>query len=261
MPPTPIGLRPLTGPYHVEQHAEWALGNFINITPAIRWLAEKRGERVPVFFATRYTRECFLDCPFMQLIDRPIGERLFGSELVCGENYRRDLEHSFELVTGERWNAGWHTYVDPCPAARPLDLPPRYIVVINGSGSLAKQYVSTKDPGARTYARAIERSPLPVIYVGSEGDLGRSPWARGLQHYTGDIRTALAVIDGAALVIANDTGLAHAAGALDKRSIVLWKSTPRPRCENAGRWMTYPMPDAWDSTIADALDRLRERMS
>ena len=65
-------------PFYVHQHPHFALGNFINCTPAIQWLAKKYDARIPVLFDTEYVRQCFLDCPFIEIIDAPRGKRLFG---------------------------------------------------------------------------------------------------------------------------------------------------------------------------------------
>lgn len=236
--------------YYVEQHPHFGLGNFINLTPALRWLARRDGP-VPVYFNTPYVKECFLDCPFIRIIDKPEGQRKFGSELVCRANTMPDYAHAFQAVTGMRWNTAWHTYVDKPPFRDwPIDA-----VLVNGSGNERPGYVATKDPGPAPYKHALAaclKMGLNVVFVGSEQDLARNKWARNIAHGIGDIRTALALIGQARVVIANDTGLAHAAGAMGKTPTVLWVASKRPRVEPLGGMIAMP-PDHM-TAVASALN-------
>ena len=214
--------------YYVEQHPSYALGNFINCTPTLRYLAERDGRPVPVLFNTEYVKQCFLDCPFIEHIEVPKGKRLFGSEMVCRANTESDYAYIFRQVTGIEWSEEWHTYVDQPNA--PVDFP--IPVIVNGSGSEREAYVASKDVGSGPYIAAGK-----ALFVGSEADLARNPWAT--LFHVGDIRQALGYIANAPCIIANDTGLAHAAGAMNKPLLVLWKDTPFPRCGNPGKNTTY----------------------
>ena len=218
--------------YYVEQHPSFALGNFINCTPTLRYLAEPDGTPLPVLFNTEYVRQCFLDCPFIEHIDKPQGKRLFGSEMVCRANSEPDYAYIFRQVTGRQWSDQWHTYVDQPGAPAKFPIP----VIVNGSGSEREGYVASKDVGAEPYLAAGS-----ALFVGSEADLARNPWATSF--HVGDIRRALGYIANAPCVIANDTGLAHAAGAMNKPLLVLWKDTRFPRCSNPGKNTTYAMTD------------------
>ena len=57
----------------------------------------------------------------------------------------------------------------------------------------------------------------------------------GMEYYTNDIRQSLALIRDAKLIISNDTGLAHAAGAMNKEIIIFWKDTMLPKNGNPGK--------------------------
>lgn len=236
--------------YYVEQHPHYALGNFINCTPTLRYLAERDGKPVPVLFHTGYVRECFLDCPFIEHIEAPKGKRLFGSDLKCKANTEPDYAYVFRQVTGRQWTEGWHTYVD-APSRVDQNGP---VVLINGSGSERAAYVESKDVGAAPYL-AAEAATGKTVFVGSDEDLNRNPWAgTKIPASTGNIRAALAWIAGANAVIANDTGLAHAAGAMNKPLLVLWKDTPFPRCSNPGKHTEYAFKDHTDA-VTEFLSR------
>jgi hypothetical protein len=229
--------------YYVEQHPSFALGNFINCTPTLRWLAERDGRPVPVLFHTDYVRQCFLDCPFIEEIEIPVGRRLFGSELICKRNTEADYAYIFRTITGQAWTGKYHTYVDQPGERVRFPIP----VIVNGSGSEREGYVASKDVGHEPFLAAGSS-----LFVGSEADLARNPWATS--HHVGNIRTALAYIADAPCIIANDTGLAHAAAAMNKPLLVLWKDTPFPRCGNPGKHTEYSFNNHTDA-VAEFVSR------
>jgi hypothetical protein len=241
-------------PFYVHQIASHALGNFINCTPTLRWMSKKYEARIPVLFDTEYVKQCFLDCPFIEIIDAPRGKRLFGSELKAPKRSRwMDCEYIFRQVTGRRWTPEWHTYVDTVsPIAN--DGP---VVLINGSGSDRADYVASKDVGEAPYLVSEHGNR---IFVGSHEDLMRNPWAHEMPTHTGDIRAALGWIAVADAVIANDTGLAHAAGAMNKPLLVLWKNTPFPRCSNPGHHTQYAF-DNHEQAVRDFLSTIHAASS
>ncbi len=226
---------------YVLQHPDFGLGNFINITPALRWLHERTGERTPVFFSTDYVRQCFLDCPFIEILDeQPENGLLFGSNLVNPNDDKPDYQFVFEFVTGEKWTPAFHTYVDVPPInfyGRPE------IVIINGAGNEKPDYVARKDPGEWAYRKVInDYFPfLSVCATGSEADYRRNKWMVEIasEWLFGDIRQALHFIASASFVIANDTGLAHAAAAMNKSLFVLLKDGPKERIKNPGANTVY----------------------
>lgn len=233
---------------YILQHKDFALGNFINITPAIAWLHEQRRERIPVYFSTLYVRQCFEDWKTIQILDRqPAGPPLFGSNITNQANDRPDYQHAFEVFTGEQWTPKYHTYVDePKMTKREREDLAGAIVIINGAGNQDQKYVTTKDPGHEAFVDTVAGATLDhpgakIIAVGSQADLGRCPWLKDIadESYFGNIRLALKIISRAKVVIANDTGLAHAAGAMNQRLVVLMKHTPRERVKNPGFNTTY----------------------
>ena len=242
--------------YYVHQRGDHALGNFINLTPTLRWLAERDGQPVPVLFDTEYVRQCFLDCPFIRHIEKPEGERLFGSEMKCRENTMLDSHYVFERITGRPHSEMPHTYVD---SVAPISIGD-HVVLINGSGSERAAYVASKDVGPEPYMEAISIAKISV-FAGSEADKNRNEWFRYCNSWTaGDIRLALSIIATAKAVIANDTGLAHAAAAMNKPLLVLWKNTFYPRCSNPCMNTVYAFNDHV-SAVRNFLESIQEASS
>lgn len=231
---------------YILQHPDFGLGNFINLTPAIRWLSEREQRRIPVFFTKDYVRECFVRCPFIEILnEQPDANPLFGSNLVNPNNDKPDYQYVFEYVTGEKWSEQWHTYVDHVKDVvfRPYK---SHIVIINGAGNNAADYIARKDPGQWAYREQIAKvkkvfNRCSIIAVGSEDDADRNEWFFDVadSFLFGDTRGALAIIQTAKYIIANDTGLAHAAGAMNKPLTVLVKDSPRERIKNPGKNTQY----------------------
>ena len=227
---------------YILQHPDFALGNFINLTPAIRWLAERLPEedegKVPVYFSTDYVRECFLDCDFIHHLDSmPDYDPAFSSCLINQSNDRPDFQHAFNVLTGQNWQLKYHTYVDS-----PMPNQIGHVLIINGSGSDDPKYIYQKYVGPEPYEYVCKIGRRrKIIACGSYSDMDRSPYMARLAHegVWGNMRHTLSLIAGARCIIANDTGLAHAAGAMNKPLLVLWKNTPRERCKNAGTLTEY----------------------
>jgi len=217
----------------VIQNWNYGLGNFINLTPTIKLMADHFGEPIPVYFDLDFIRQCFIDCPFMKILDKkPDNKSLFGSWLINPRNDVPDYVNVYREVC-KSLPLGTelpHTYVD---RAEEIDLPSgQYTLFIRGSGTELTDYVQSKTPDNKYYT---ERMKGMCIFTGSDNDLAR---ANGMfDHMTqhmGNIRLSLALIREANLVVANDSGLAHAAGAMNKNMDLLWKDTSRPKNENPG---------------------------
>jgi hypothetical protein len=210
----------------IHQVHDYGLGNFINLTPTIRLMFEHLGHKIPVFFDLEFIRDCFLDC-----------ELLFNSKNNCP-----DYLHVYKEITKAMSLEGElpHTYVDIAK-----EIPKHegnYTLFIRGSGSEDPYYCSLKMPD-NSYYQEYERGKC--IFTGSQGDYDRLGnlfhWQKGdkrgtdMEMHIGDIRKSLALVRDAKLIVANDTGLAHAAGAMNKNIVILWKNTSLPRCSNPGK--------------------------
>jgi len=123
---------------YVLQHPDFALGNFINITPAIKWLFKTTGQRVPVYFSTDYVKQCFLDWSLIEILDqRPAAAPLFGSDWVNPYNDMPDYQYSFKRATGTNWTPEFHTYVDT-PELTPEERQAweKCLVITNGAAGM-----------------------------------------------------------------------------------------------------------------------------
>jgi len=79
-------------------------------------------------------------------------------------------------------------------------------------------------------------------FTGSDKDIERAGGLfDGMTKYVGGIRLALALIREADYIVANDSGLAHAAAAMNKPMTILWKNTSLPKNANPNKNCSYKM--------------------
>ena len=220
----------------IHQHELYGLGNFINLTPTISMLSEHLGYKIPVYFDLEFIRDCFLDCPFIDIVDeRPDGASAFSSGLVNFKNGCPDWLYVYKQVTKRYPLDGDvpHTYVDRCEE---IEAPKYNTVFIRGSGSEQKIYLDSKMPRDEYYEEYFAKNlagEYTEAFTGSEQDVIRANGLfDGMNKYTSGIRHALALIREADYVVANDSGLAHAAAAMGKPMTILWKNTSLPKNSN-----------------------------
>ena len=224
----------------VHQVYNYGLGNFINLTPTIKMISEYLGEPVPVFFDLDFVRDCFTDCPFIKILDQEPTEREeFGSWMVNFENRIPDYLFVYLQLT-KRFPLGGdlpHTYID---SAEEMGIHRgKYTLFLRGSGSGNNKYLDHKMPDDTYYKEYMTGQ---CVFAGSEEDGERSEGLfDGMDCYVGNVRESLALIREADLIIANDTGMAHAAGAMNKNMIMLWKNTALPKNANPGVNTLYRM--------------------
>lgn len=232
----------------VHQVWNFGLGNFLNTTPAIERLSQRHNRPIDVYFDLPFVADCFRDCPFIDILEtKPQSQPLFTSVLTgTNWNTRPDYQFIFENVTGEKWN-GQRCYVDQPKEFEPLDRD--YAVFVHGAGNETRQYLDTKEIPNHVFTQAVKACKdkgLEVVFVGSVNDLQRNTWMQPYAKGIDNVRHALALISGAELVVGNDSGLIHAAGAMNKPLFVFWKDTQLPRCMNSGENSTYLMKSEWD---------------
>ena len=225
----------MTKPW-IHQHELYGLGNFINLTPTIKLLAEHLGHPISVYFDLDFIKQCYLDCPFIEILDeRPSDPPAFSSGLINVRNNCPDYLHVYREVTKRFPLDGElpHTYVD---SAVEIEAPKYNTLFIRGSGSEQRAYLDSKMPDDRYYKEYFARN-LSGIYTeaftGSEQDVERADGLfEDMTCYVGGIRLALALIREADYIVANDSGLAHAAAAMQKPMTILWKNTSLPKNGN-----------------------------
>jgi len=230
---------------YIKQVDGFRLGNFINLTPTIRALAETLGHKIPVHFETNYVKQCFIDCDFIEHIGPQKHKPLFDSGFVCKANIMPDYEFVFESFKA-RFKLGEmpHTYID---TGKELESTHKnFILLMNGTGNQDKDYIASKDPGIKVFKHILDSLNNNVVFTGSEEDYQRAQsYLNGAPAYCNDIRRSLRLIYDADFIIANDTGLAHAAAAMNKSLFLLWKDTKFPKNSNPGKETIYIFKDEW----------------
>lgn len=236
--------------YSALQLKNYGLGNFIMLTPTLKKLYEETNIPIDVFFESSFVKECFVDCPWLNHVNsRPLPP-LITSDLK--NNSVPDYQYIFKYFHKTNWENQYHTYVDS-----PLEYDfsqEKYLVIVNGC---APGYWQGKKETPEFVHRFIkENSNLPIYYIGSNQDLeNNSPWMKGLADRIelNDIRKCLAILRDSTKIISNDTGLAHAAGALNKDILILWKDTPFVKNTNPGRNTQYAQEHQWREKLINYL--------
>lgn len=232
--------------FYINQDSGYGMGNFIMLTPAIRGLSDLYDRPIPVHFHDKYMEPMFKDCPFMTIIDKPIGKKLFGSGAI--NKAIPDWEYVYKKFI-ENTNDIPHTYVDSCEEIS-IPIVGDYAVIIRGTGGDAA-YTKLKDPGNDIYHHILKSLNIPKVFIGSTGI--SEDWARDMSRWTegtnyirmNDIRMSLSLINNAKFVISNDTGMYHAAGALNKNQFVLWKDTNLIKNSTPSIFTTFSKKDDW----------------
>lgn len=235
----------MTKPW-IHQHELYGLGNFINLTPTIKLLSEHLGYRIPVYFDFDFIRDCYLDCDFIEILNkRPDDSPAFSSGLVNLHNNCPDYLHVYREVTKRYPLDGDlpHTYIDD---AKELEVPKYNVLFIRGSGSERKAYLDSKLPDDKYYLEYVKGK---CAFTGSEADRDRLnklfTWRKAdkigydMPMYISNIRESLALIREAEYVVSNDSGLAHAAAAMRKNMTILWKDTSLPKNANPNEFCNY----------------------
>lgn len=238
----------------IEQHKGYALGNFIMITPTIKKLSEINNKPIDVYFNHDYVKQCFIDCQFINIVNNLYEKPYLSSSMINKEI--PDYQYVFNKTINENWTQTYHTYVD-----QPVEFDysgEDYLLLLNGLGGLS---LNDSEPKPHWYGKKEitedifymikEKSKLPIYFTGSESDLKQNPWINEIatKIEIGDVRKALALIRDAKLIISNDTGLAHCAGAMNKNILILWKDTPFIKNKNPGINTIYSMKENWVNDI------------
>jgi hypothetical protein len=213
----------------VLQHKDYGLGNFVNITSVIfRKYLDDNYTPVNVYFESEYVKEIYTYCHFINSLDeRPTSTPFLSSSLICRANTMRDAD----FVLNHFYKAEANTFAPNFHIA----------CIMNGCANPDKRH--TKNPGAEIYNYIIEelhKLGYMTIFVGSNEDLRYSPFARNCTEVmVGNPALCAAMIEKCDMVIANDTGLYHLAGAYEKDGFILWKDTLRPKNESPNPYFTY----------------------
>jgi ADP-heptose:LPS heptosyltransferase len=242
----------------IEQNFNYALGNFIMLTPGIKRLSEKINNKIDVYFTIPYVKECFMDCEFINHVDLLYEKPSFSSKMVNREI--PDYKFMFNKMNGEDWSEKYHTYVDIVKEIPKHE--EKYLLLLNGLGGLS---LNDNDPKPKWYGKKemteeifynIKKfSKLPIYFTGSESDIKQNPWVKKIcdKIEIGDIRKSLSLVRDAEKIISNDTGLSHCAGAMNKDILILWKDTPFVKNQNPGKNTKYSKKYEWNKHIENYL--------
>jgi hypothetical protein len=229
--------------FYIEQHDHARLGNFIQCTPMIRALYEKYNTKIKVIFQTEYVKQCYINSPYIEIIDQPIGKCLYTTRDLSPTNIK-DSTYIQTKVLG--YVSEYLPFIDEYD-----NFKGNYGVFINGAGSEVQSYLDRKLVSFETQKHVKEHSKIPIIGLGSLMDQPRNIFP-GVY---GDIPLTLDILNGAKWIITNATGFFHAAGALKKTQLALWKDCQRPRNENLNQKCVYSNKNNWETDITNFLKK------
>jgi hypothetical protein len=204
----------------------------------------------------------YWDCEFITPIEQPDcymnrehpGDPCIFQTSDTGDNSIADWIHYIGLAANrvegfrqflEQWEADRRdlppTYVDFInPSVEPVYIPHgfdgNYVAIVRGARS--ERWHASKDPGDEVYRRIIHElhsKGLQCVLVGSEQD--NKWWFERMSRWGYDIinmahdnmRQAMALVQGASMVVSNDTGLYHITAANRTPQYVMWRKTMLPK--------------------------------
>lgn len=241
----------------VYQDSSYALGNWINVTPIVKYLYITSGKPVPVFFETEYVKQCYEKSKYITILDeKPSNEPYASSSMINRKNTKPDYQYAFELATGVTYIDLYRPFIDEYNILlTPFD---KFVLVMNGTGSQDANYISLKDPGTDVYKSILtdlKDKGHKIVFTGSDLDLKRMEAVKDLfdVSITNNIKASLDLVYTCDMIITNDTGLAHAAGCFDKKQFIMWKDTKFIKNMNSGKNNVYSQKNNWISDFSSFL--------
>ena len=238
--------------YYIRQVKSFGIGNFINCTPTIRHLSKVYQKKISVYFELSVVRKMYMNCPFIEVLfeEKDIEDReiLFSSQMT--NQYKPDWQFIFENICKKlelRPAAIPHTYVD----AYNFDSDQPYVVVARGM--VSNYWLKKKDPGDSIYRYMLEKIEslgYKIIFIGADADRKRNisrmeKWVKNKEMVIGNVRKSLGVINNAQFMISNDTGMYHAAGAMNQHVFVMWKNTNFKKNKSPGKNCHFSQNGLW----------------
>lgn len=242
--------------YYVHQTRGYAIGNFINCTPTIQFLANHYNQKIKVMFHDKVVEKMYSNCPFIQIIDAKEAEGLeclFSSRMVNA--LIPDTHYIFKKVTRKlKIKASIsempHTYVDSKPVPKEY-LKEKYVVVLRGHAP-GSGWLDKKDPGDEIYKYFLSKlnQKYQIVFIGADVDYERyinymKDWVNDPKVELNNIDKSLGLINGAKFVIGNDTGMYHVAGAYNVPVFVFWKDSLYPKSKSPGKRCVFSFKGNW----------------
>jgi len=236
--------------FYIHQHEGYGIGNFINCTPTIRRLYEKTGELIPVNYSMKVVEKLFEDCEFTITISDKQAKnmkKLFDSSMV--NHSMPDYKYIYQNIIGDSEPVP-HTYVPSYPI--PEEYKNRdYIVIVRGC-DYRGHWLDKKDPGDDIYKYIIDtiKDEYDIVLIGADVDNERfyhymKDWTDNISVELNDVQKSIGLIRGSECVVCNDTGMYHAAGALNHQTFILWKDTPFKKNQSPGKNCFYSRKGNW----------------
>lgn len=236
----------------VHQVKGWGIGNFINCTPAIQVINAATKTPVPVYFDDKNVQSMFEGWETIEVLDKcPSYKPLISSDKI--NQSIPDWEYLFNFVTSKLNLPIFespHTYVHA--PDEDWFLKPSCVII---RGMVNDSWAERKDPGDDIYKHIIARIPDDIIpiFIGTSADFERThdrmiSWIGIKRPYVivkDDMKQALNRIKHADFVISNDTGMYHAAAALNKKQFVMWKNTNFIKNQAPGDNNLFSQKDNW----------------
>ena len=204
----------------VIQHKAYGLGNFINLTPTIKAMYDKLGQKIPVYFESDYVKQCYLKSKYIEIVDN-VNRPLFGSNEINQEM------PDWEFVFDKFWeqlnlsNVVPHTFIDEPKGEK------HTVVIANGSANHLKCHKKLYDNELTTVISYLVNNNIDVVFVGSLEDYiySKAVLTRfNIQCVIENIRQCLGLIKGCDIFVSNGTGFYHAAGAMRKNQVIFWRN-------------------------------------
>jgi len=209
-----------------KQTKGWGMGNFINITPSIRYLYYFNDYlKIPVYFEEPYLKSLIDNWELIKFLDAmPDTPPTVDSKWANKYNGKEpDYLNILNIISKDGYISD-STY---CDKPESPSLHKDYVCFIRGS---IKGREQEKDPGEDIYYHAIRKCTevgLKCVYVGVVYDYQRwgVDFVNSFFSILGNLRAEMSYIMGAKFIVTNDTGLYHVGGAYQKQGFVMWKDT------------------------------------
>jgi ADP-heptose:LPS heptosyltransferase len=215
--------------YYVNQERGYNLGNFIMCTPAINALYQATKTPVKVYFTVAWVKEFFRGIPEIQIIEERNGlVKLFNSSLINKKIY--DGIYVYETIAKKTGLYDIGKLPDGLIGKTHALNYKVDVVIISGNGSKSdiEKLKTIPDDVYNHILKRLKEQNLNIYVVGSSADI-KSRVSRydtnGVNIVVDNPTEILSIIKHSKLVIANDTGLYHAASAMKKNMLLLWNQT------------------------------------
>lgn len=227
-----------------EQVEGWNLGNFIMATPLLVHYFNKFNTKVPVFFNTKSLEDLYKESPYIKVLSkRPSHKPFETTKCPRREKGESDTEALCRIHFGLHKKDIPHTYV-PVKVETVIEKKSPTLAIFNGC--LTKK-TEIKDIGDEVRKKMIETTltagVVPVI-LGSKSDFKKfwskidlSRTVNYLDKLT--LKDTVGVLSQCDYFMSNDTGLYHAAGALNIKGLVIWTKTDEVKNKSPSKKISH----------------------